>query len=65
MANIVFKIKTHRHGIEQNSCETKKAVLLHYNNGTEIFPLLIVDVGHIVDTSDNTKGLYLSIVRFW
>lgn len=39
--------------------------LSHYNNGAEIFPLIIVNVAYVLDTSDNSKGLYLSIVRFW
>ena len=66
MANIVFKIvfKMHRHGTEQNSCTTITPVLSHYTNVTEIFPLIIVNVAPTLDTSDNSKGLYLSIVRF-
>lgn len=64
MANVVSETEMYRPGTGQNSCATKTPVLSHYNNGTEIFPLVIVNVAHVLDTSDKSKGLYLSMSDF-
>ena len=66
MAKIVFKIKTWAYMAERRTLvkQTKIPLLLNYNNGIEIFPPIIVNVAHELDTSDNSKGLYLLIVKF-